>query len=384
MVSPARQVLKTSLFSTLLVAVAFGLSGCSEEKAATKAEIVRPVKVLEVAANKTERTLDYSGAVRARSEIAMGFRVSGKITERLVDIGDRIAPGEIVARIDATDYVLSVRSAEASLAAAERQVETADLALKRARQLFARNVTSKSQLEQAELSYNQAVSSRDAAASTLDQARNQVAYGELRADRSGIVTAVNAEAGQVVSTGAPVVTVAVDGEKEVQVAVPETDIFAFKAGKTVDVSVWSNAGLNLTGKVREVAGSADPRSRTFAVRVSLPNDDRVLLGMTAAVSASAENGPSLVSVPLSALAKEGEGMQVWTVDRQNETVHARPVKVADFSDKDARIAEGLKPGDLVVVAGTQFMREDLKVKLPSAIEPQQSAQADGDAIPQAR
>lgn len=145
MVSPARQVLKTSLFSTLLVAVALGLSGCSEEKAATKAEIVRPVKVLEVAANKTERTLDYSGAVRARSEIAMGFRVSGKITERLVDIGDRVAPGEIVARIDATDYVLSVRSAEASLAAAERQVETADLALKRARQLFARNVTSKSQ-----------------------------------------------------------------------------------------------------------------------------------------------------------------------------------------------------------------------------------------------
>ncbi|KQV43931.1 MULTISPECIES: efflux RND transporter periplasmic adaptor subunit [unclassified Rhizobium] len=384
MVSPARRVLKTSLFSTLLVAAALGLSACSEKKAETAEEVVRPVKVVEVAASQTQRTLNYSGAVRARSEIAMGFRVSGKITERLVDIGDRVTPGEIVARIDGTDYILSVRSAEASLAAAERQVETADLALKRAQQLFDKNVAPKSQLEQAQLSYNQAVSTRDAAVSTLDQARNQVAYGELRADRSGIVTAVNAEAGQVVSTGTPVVTVAVDGEKEVQVAVPETDIFAFKPGKTVNVSIWSNAGLNLTGKVREVAGSADPRSRTFAVRVSLPNDERVLLGMTASVAASAETGPSLVSVPLSALAKEGEGTLVWTVDRQNETVHARPVKVADFNDKDARITDGLKPGDLVVVAGTQFMREDLKVKLPSGSEPQQSALADGDAIPQVR
>lgn len=379
MVSPARQIFKTSILSATLLVAALGLSACSEEKAEVKTETVRPVKVIEVAASESRRALDYSGAIRARSEIAMGFRVSGKVTERLVDIGDRVTAGETLARIDATDYALSVKSAEASLAASERQVETADLALKRAEQLFKSNVTPKSQVEQAQLSYNQAVSNRDAARSTLDQARNQVSYSELHADRNGIVTAVNAEAGQVVSTGSPVVTVAVDGEKEVEVAVPEADIFAFKSGKAVDVSIWSNQGVKLPGTVREVAGSADPRSRTFAVRVSLPNDDRVLLGMTASVAASADNGPAMVSVPLSALAKDGKTDLVWTVDRANETVHARPIKVADFSNDDVRIAEGLKPGDLVVTAGTQFMREDMKVKLPQSALTREANAEDGDA-----
>jgi RND family efflux transporter MFP subunit len=379
MISPARQILKTSFFSAALIAAALGLAGCSEEKTEVKAETVRPVKVVEIAASQTSRALDYSGSVRARSEIAMGFRVSGKIIERLVDIGDRVTAGETLARIDATDYALSVKSAEASLAASDRQVETADLALKRAEQLFTSNVTPKSQVEQAQLSYNQAVSNRDAARSTLEQARNQVSYSELRADKNGIVTAVNAEAGQVVSTGTPVVTVAVDGEKEVQVAVPETDIFAFKPGKTVDVSIWSNRDVKLSGTVREIAGSADQQSRTFAVRVSLPNDDRVLLGMTASVAASADNGPAMVSVPLSALAKQGEENLVWTVDRTRETVHARPVKVEDFSDDNVRITQGLEPGDLVVTAGTQFMREGLKVKLPQDALRQQADAADGAA-----
>ncbi|PRD42500.1 efflux RND transporter periplasmic adaptor subunit [Phyllobacterium phragmitis] len=355
--------MKHSLVTSILLSSALFLSGCSEEKNETVTETVRPVKVMEVAATQTSRALDYSGSVRARSEMALGFRVTGKITERLVDIGDRVEAGEPVARIDTTDYALSVRSAEASLASAERQVETAAFSRKRAEELFARKFAPKSQLEQAELSYNQAVSTRDAARSALEQARNQVAYGTLHTDRTGIVTAVNAEVGQVVAAGSPVITIAADGEKEVEIAVPETDIFAFKPGKTVQVTIWSNDGLILPGKVREVSGSADPRSRTFAVRISLPENDRVLLGMTASVSTSAEIGPSLVSVPLSALAKDGASALVWTVDRMSETVHARPVKIEDFDGTQARIANGLRPGDIVVTAGTQFMREDLKVKL---------------------
>jgi len=370
---------KHALIISMLLSAALYLTGCSEEKTETTVQTVRPVKVIEVAATQTSRALDYSGSVHARREMALGFRINGKITERLVDIGDHVTTGEPVARIDTTDYALSVRSAEANLAAAEQQVETTALARKRAEELFARKFSPKSQLEQAELSYNQAVSTRDAAQSALDQARNQVTYGTLRADRTGIVTAINAEVGQVVSAGSPVITVAADGEKEVQVAVPENDIFAFKPGKKVQVTIWSNEGITLSGTVREVAGSADPRSRTFAVRVSLPDDPRVLLGMTASVSATAEDGPSMVSVPLSALSKEGEQVLVWTVEPANATVHARPVKVADFDGTDARIAEGLKPGDLVVTAGTQFMREDLKVKLPQDVSNRQTATAADDA-----
>ncbi len=358
----------------LLTVAALALAGCSEEKAET-VEVVRPVKTVEIAKADDTRILDYSGSVRARTEMNLGFRINGKITERLVDIGQRVKSGELLARIDAADYELSVRSAKASLDAAERQVETAELVRNRAEQLFSKDVAPKSQLEQAVLSYNQAIATRDSARSTLDQARNQVSYADLTSDQNGIVTAVSAEVGQVVGSGTPVVTVAVDGEKEVLIAVPEMDIAQFKPGKAVKAGFWSDAALTLQGKVREVAGSADPQSRTFAVRVSLPNDPNVLLGMTARIEATAANAQQAVSIPLSALAEKDSQPIVWTVDRARETVHARPVTVGDFTGDGVRISDGLKPGDLVVSAGTQFMTEGLKVKIDAPAE-QQSASAD--------
>lgn len=373
MISPSHSSIRLSVIALASAAV-FALSGCSEEKAETK-EIVRPVKVVEIAAVDSTRTLSYSGMVRARTEMNLGFRINGKVIERVVDIGQRVKSGELLARIDAADYELAVRSAKANLDAAEREVETTELSRVRAEQLFAKNVSPKSQLEQATLGYNQAVATRDSAKSALDQARNQVSYTDLKSDQNGIVTAINADVGQVVGSGTPVVTVAVDGEKEVLVAISETDIAQFKPGKTVKVGFWSDAALLLQGKVREVAGSADQQSRTFAVRISLPNDPNVLLGMTAGIVASAVNTRQLVSIPLSALAKKSDQPIVWTVDRAGDTVHARPVEVAGFTADGVRIAEGLKPGDVVVAAGTQFMTEGLKVKLDGAVE-QQSAHAD--------
>jgi multidrug efflux system membrane fusion protein len=377
MFSPSHTHIRLSVVAIVSAAV-LALSGCSEEKAATS-EIVRPVKVVEIAAIDTSRTLSYSGTVRARTEMNLGFRVNGKITERLVDIGQRVKSGDLLARIDPSDYELALTSAKASLEAAERQVETQELARVRAEQLFAKNVAPKSQLEQATLSYNQAVATRDSARSALDQAKNQVSYTDLKSDQNGIVTAVSADIGQVVGSGTPVVSVAVDGEKEVLVAIPETDISQFKPGKIVTVGFWSDAALMLQGKVREVAGSAEPQSRTFAVRISLPNDPNVLLGMTSGIIAAAADTQKLVSIPLSALAKKDDQPIVWTVDRTAGTVHSRPVKVADFAADGVRIAEGLKPGDVVVAAGTQFMTEGLKVKLDGAIT-QQSAAADSTQL----
>lgn len=347
--------------ATLLAAAFLALAGCSQEKAETL-EVIRPVKVVEIAQANDTRMLSYSGTVRARVEMNLGFRINGKITERLVNIGQRVGSGDLLARIDAVDYELSVRSARASLDAAERQVETAELARNRAEQLYAKQVSPKSQLEQAVLSYNQAVATRDSAHSALDQAKNQVAYAELKSDQNGIVTAINADVGQVVGSGTPVVTVAVDGEKEILIAVAEMDIAQFKPGKIVKAGFWSDDALTLQGRVREVAGSAEPQSRTFAVRISLPDDPKVLLGMTAGIVTTAGDVPQLVSVPLSALAKREDQPIVWTVDRANDTVHSRPVRIADFTADGVRIAEGLKPGDVVVSAGTQFMAEGLKVK----------------------
>ena len=377
MISLKRVQLPSVVSLALLGAVALAVSGCSDEKKAETKEVVRPVKVVEIAEAGDTRALDYSGAVKARVEMNLGFRVAGKITDRRVNIGDRVKPGDLLAQIDPTDYQLAVKTAEANLAAAEKGVATADLANKRAQQLFDKSVTAKSQMEQAALSYDQAVSTRDAAASSVDQARNQVAYAELKADRSGIVTSISADTGAVVAAGTPVATVALDGEKEVQIAVPENDIAQFKPGKTVKASFWSDNKLVLDGKVREVSGSADAQSRTFSVRVSLPNDDRVLLGMTATIEAAVGNAETNVAIPLSALAEKDGKKIVWIVDRNASTVHAREIKVADFTGAGVHVADGLKTGDLVVAAGTQFMAENLKVKLPE----QQSAQAEtGDVI----
>nr|WP_113398766.1 efflux RND transporter periplasmic adaptor subunit [Sinorhizobium sp. GL28] len=360
-----------ALISTLSAA----LAGCSEEKSET-AEVVRPVKVVEIAQADNVRQLSYSGAVRARTEMNLGFRVSGKIVERIVNVGDRVKVGDLLARIDPTDYELAVRSASANLDAAERQVETVELVRDRAKQLLARKFASQAQFDQAVLSYNQAVATRDAAKSALSQAKNQVVYTSLVADRPGIVTTINADVGQVVGSGTPVATVAVEGEKEVQVAVPETEISNFKAGLPVKVGIWSDAGLSLDGTVREVAGSADQQSRTFSVRVSLPNDQRVLLGMTATIEASAGNGVSFVSVPLSALAEKDGYPIVWVVDRGTETVRSRPVTLADFTTNGVRVTEGLKVGDLVVAAGTQFMTDDLKVTISNDTTHQAAAAAE--------
>ena len=356
--------------ANLLAAVALGavLVGCSEEKAETKA-IIRPVKVVEIDAAAQARTLDYSGAVKARTEMNLGFRVGGKITERLVNIGDRVKPGDVLARIDPVDFELAVKSAEASLLAAETQVQTAALAKSRAEQLFGKAFSSRAQLDQARLAYDQAVSTRDAAAASLSQAKNQVAYTDLKSGQNGIVTAINSDIGQVVGTGTPVVTVAVDGEKEVEIAVPETDISEFTTGKPVKARFWSNDALVLDGHVREVSGSADPRSRTFSVRVSLPEDQRVLLGMTATVETAVANAQPLASVPLSALARKDGKDIVWVVDRKASIVHAREITLADFADHGVRVADGLRAGDLVVAAGTQFMSEELKVKLPALAAP---------------
>lgn len=355
------------LFAPLVMTLA--LAACSDGSAeVAQTPALRPVKVVEVDAASPAREMRYSGAVKARSEAAAGFRVAGKIIERNVDIGDRVNPGDLLARIDATDYELQVRSAEASLASAQRQVETTEFALTRAEALYKQQVTTKAQLEQAQLSYNQATATRDSARSTLEQARNQVGYSELRADKPGIVTTINADAGQVVSAGSPVVTVAADGEKEVLIAVPENEIFAFTTGKIVDVTFWSNDGVTLKGTVREVAGSADASSRTFAVRISLPEDARVLLGMTANVIATTPTADNHYSLPLSALARDpGQQTIVWTVERLDGTVHARPVTVAEFTDIGIKISDGIRPGDLVVAAGTQFMAEDMKVKLPEGV-----------------
>lgn len=355
-------VLRLKKFGLAAVAFAAILSGCSDEKKVAE-QVIRPVKVVEVKAPQDGPLLQYSGSIRARTEVPLGFRVDGKIMERMVDVGQQVKAGQAVARIDVTDYALSVRQAEAELASADKQVEISQLALKRAETLQSQNATSQSSLEQAQLGSRRAVAQRDAAQSALTQARNRVGYGVLTSDVDGIVTAVNAEAGQVVAAGTPVVRVARDGQKEIEVAIPEAEIRQFAPGKVVTSTFWSDGNLVLDGKVREVAGSADQQSRTFIVRVSLPDNAALRLGMTATIATHASSSEKGFVLPLAALSKQDGKSIVWLVDAASAKVQPRTVQVDGFTNDGVRITDGLKPGDLVVAAGTQFMQPDLQVKI---------------------
>ena len=215
-------------------------------------------------------------------------------------------------------------------------------------------------------------------ARTLAQAQNQVGYTDLKASQNGIVTSINADVGQVVGAGTPVMTVAVDGEKEVLIAVPEMDIADFKPGKAVKASFWSDDALSLDGKVREVAGSADQQSRTFAVRVSLPNDPRVLLGMTANIEASVASNGSRWCRSRSARWRKRTARRSSGPSTAAATRSSAPDQGCRIHRRRRQCRRGAEAGDVVVAAGTQFMTENLKVKLTGGAA-QQSASAEDAA-----
>ena len=359
--------LRNALIASGLSIAAIALSACSEEPKPVEAE-VRPVKIMKVEPHQTVATLVYSGSVKARTEMNLGFRLNGKIVERRVDVGDRVRKGDVLMRLDPTDVALAVDRARASLDSSRQQFTTAEAAYKRADQLFRQKTVPMAVLEQRKLAYDQALAQRTAAEAQLDEATNQLSYTDLKADRDGVVTAVQADAGQVVGAGNVAVVLADDREKEAVIAVPEMDISAFSIGQPVRAGFWADPSLTLRGKVREIAASADPLSRTFAVRVALEDNPKVLLGMTATVTAERTTAASTVDVPLAALSTQQGQPVVWVVDAATSSVEARPVKTGPFTADGVRIENGLSRGDLVVAAGTQFMTDKLKVRLPEGFK----------------
>lgn len=343
------------------------LVGCREESADKGGEPVRPVKVTVVTDGSGERVIRYSGAVRARVEAALGFRVAGKIVARTVDIGQRVEAGRVLARLDPTDLRLALQTAEANVAAARARVKVADDARARARTLNTKGFVADSNLDRADLEADQAKAALEAAVYARDQATNQIAYADLAADADGIVTEIRADVGQVVAAGTPVVTLARDDEKEVAIAVPEQDVVRFAKDQTVSVVFWADKDLRLRGRIREIAGSADSASRTYAIRVSLPADDRVRLGMTATVEATVTTVRGALVIPLSALGEAKGTPRVWLVDRANATVVPRDVTLGPLAADGVGVVSGLAPGDMVVTAGVQFLTPGKKVRLPAEV-----------------
>lgn len=307
------------------------------------------VKALKVGAGATALDEAYSGEVRARIEAQLGFRIGGKLVERIVDVGARVRAGQTLARLDAVDQQLAATQAEAnrSLAAAE---------LKRTQDLRQKNFISQAALDAKQ-------TAATAAEAQAKLATNQAAYATLSADAPGVIAAVLAEPGQVIGAGQAVFRLARDGEREVAIAIPESRLAGLKVGAAATVELW--AGKTYRGRLRELAPAADPASRTFAARISIVDADAdVVLGRTASVRFE-KTGASEIIVPLAAILQQGPGEHgpaVWVIGKDG-TVSQRPIEVSRYADQGAVVAAGLQAGETIAAAGAFKLSAGEKVRI---------------------
>ena len=345
-----------------LVAATVLLSGCS--RPVPSEEPIRAVKVLTVGVEGMRAGGEFAGEVRARVESRLGFRVGGKIVRRQVELGQRVRAGEILAQLDPQDYQLAVQAAKAQVAAALTNRDLAAADFKRYKELRDQNFISGAELERRDAVLKAAQAQLDQAQAQGSAQGNQAAYTTLVADVSGVVTSVDAEMGQVVAAGTPVVRIAQDGPRDVVFSVPEDKVAQIRMGSGVDVRAWG-AQTPIHGVVREVAASADPVTRTFGVKVSLPTKDALALGATVSVLPQAldRSGVQVIKLPTSALRQDGQSSAVWVLDTTSMTVKLQPIQVATADGNEVIVAGGLQPGMQVVSAGVHVLSPGQKVTI---------------------
>jgi membrane fusion protein, multidrug efflux system len=350
----------------LLLLLPLVLLGCSPRPVVEKVDPPRPVRTVVAEPAKVPTMIVLPGEVRPRIETRYGFRVGGKIRQRSVSIGDRVAAGQVLARLDPTDVMPAIEAGQAQLIALRTEVDLAAIELRRLQELRVRHYISQAQLDRQQAASDSARARFSAAEAQLKQARNALAFQVLAASAAGVVTAVEAEAGQVVSSGQTIVRIARSGEHEILVNIPESDLQAARDARDWQVVLPALAHRPLQARLRELSPVADPASRTYPARLALTGDTRgVELGMSATVQASRALGPGFL-LPLSSLYSRDGQPRVWIVDPASSTVSAVAVQTAGFEDEGVRIVAGVNRGDRVVTAGANLLVPGQKVRLLEA------------------
>lgn len=357
-----------SRIRVIVASIAFlALAACSQPEPAAPSP--RPVlaQVVQPAASGLGNL--YSGEVRARHETDLAFRVGGKLVARQVDIGSRVMRGEVLARLDPQDAKLAVDAARSQLAAAEADHSLAKAELERYRQLFAQSFVSQAVLDARETTFNSTQAKLAQARAQLAAAQNQSDYTTLTANADGVITAVTAEHGQVVSAGQPIVRLARPEEKDVVINVPESRLGELREAKQVLVALWTQPQRPYAGHVREIAPTADAVTRTFTVKIAVPQADAaVRLGMTANVVVGTPAGASVVTLPLSALDQSAGAARVWVVDPQTRQAAPRPVEIGAYREDGVTVRSGVSAGDVVVTAGVHKLISGETVRLAPEVE----------------
>jgi RND family efflux transporter MFP subunit len=348
-----------------LALMAIVLTGCNE-LAAEKAEPSRPVLVATVHYEPESPERSFVGTIKPRIETDMGFRVPGKVAKRLVEVGQTVDVGQPLATLDEVDLKLQAEQAEAEFRAATGVLGQAGAAEQRAKDLRAKGWTTDAQLDQSRAAADEARARLNRAERSVELTNNSLSYATLLADTRGVVTATLIDAGQVVASGQTAVRVARFAEKEAVVAIPETLLGRANDG-VASVTLWSEPDKKYAARLREVAPSADPATRTYLAKFSLPGaGESVSLGMTATLTLCDPATTRVARLPLSALFSQGGDPSLYIVDAQGD-VTLKPVTVKSYESNSVVISGGVDEGARVVTLGVQKIDPAQKVRVVSSL-----------------
>ncbi len=353
------------LAGVALAAVAVALAGCND-KVAEKPAPSRPVLVATAHYEAETPERSFVGTIKPRIEADMGFRVPGKVARRLVEVGQTVDFGTPLATLDEVDLKLQAEQAVAEYTAAAGVVAQAVAAENRAKELRAKGWTTDAQMDSARAAADEARARLNRAERSVDLTKNSLSYATLVADARGVVTATLVEPGQVVAAGQTAIRVARFAEKEAVVAIPETLVERAKTG-SASVTLWSEPNRKYAAKLREISPSADPATRTYLAKFSLPEvGDNVELGMTATLTLCDQKTARVARLPLSALYDAGDKPSFFVVDDSGD-VSLKPVTVKSYESNDVVITGGVDEGAKVVAIGVQKLDPSQKVKVVSSL-----------------
>ena len=362
----SHQAVLSKYYRLLLLLPVIALAACGPTTA-QQSPAARPVLVTDVHYGTQIADRSFIGTVRPRIESDLGFRVAGKVSKRLVEIGTLVEAGQPLATLDEADLNLQAEQAQAELSAATGVLAQATAAETRATELRQKGWSTDAQLDQAKATADEARARLNRAQRSVELTKNSLSYATLVADAAGVVTATLIEPGQVVASGQTAIRVARLAEKEVVVAIPETLLTRAKSGEA-RVSIWSAPEKQYVAKLRELAPSADPATRTYLAKFSIPNaGNEVHLGMTATLILSDAASERVARIPLSALFDQGAGPSLYVVDKNTGAIALKHVTVKAYESDNVLISAGVEEGESVVTLGVQKLDPAEKVRVVSSL-----------------
>jgi RND family efflux transporter MFP subunit len=338
------------------------LAACGAPTQAKRQTPERPVLVAEVRYAPRERDRVLPGIVKARIESDLAFRVPGKLAERFVDAGAVVRKGDPLAKLDDADLRLQVEQADADYSSAKGALDQQQAEERRIETLKLHGWTSAADVDKVKAGADQARGAFARAERAVTLARNAASYATLAADADGIVSAVLAEPGQVLAAGAPVLRLSHTGEQEAAVAIPETLLDRARSAPG-RVEFWALPGVQMAATLRELSPNADPTTRTYQARYTLPEaPSDVRLGMSLTVTL-ADKTQKVARLPLAALFDRGRGPSLWVVDRESGAVTETPVRIAGYENDSVLVVDGVAEGASVVALGAHKLDAGQKVRV---------------------